>query len=42
MNNQYNSIRLFVEAAYDDARSDNPVHRDKKQTILETLSIEGG
>ncbi|PHM66317.1 hypothetical protein Xsto_01249 [Xenorhabdus stockiae] len=33
---QYNSIRLFVEAAYDDARSDNPVYRDKKQTILET------
>ncbi|CDH06659.1 conserved hypothetical protein [Xenorhabdus bovienii str. oregonense] len=22
--------------AYDDARSDNPVYKDKKQTILET------
>ncbi|MDE9466573.1 porin [Xenorhabdus bovienii] len=33
---KYNNLRLFVEMAYDDARSDNPVYKDKKQTILET------
>ncbi|MBD2809502.1 porin [Xenorhabdus sp. Vera] len=31
-----NNLILFVEMAYDDARSDNPVYKDKKQTILGT------
>ncbi|AOM41197.1 porin [Xenorhabdus hominickii] len=31
-----NSLLLFVETAYDDARSDNPAYKDKKQVILGT------
>ncbi|WP_237387807.1 porin [Xenorhabdus sp. Sc-CR9] len=31
-----NNLILFIEMAYDDARSDNPVYKDKKQTILGT------
>lgn len=31
-----NNLILFVETAYDDARSDNPAYKDKKQTILGT------
>ncbi|WP_255417047.1 MULTISPECIES: hypothetical protein [Photorhabdus] len=33
---QYNSLRLFVETAYDDVHSDNPAYENKKQTVLET------
>ncbi|MDX7991109.1 hypothetical protein [Xenorhabdus littoralis] len=33
---KYNTLILFVETAYDDARSDNPAYKDKKQTILGT------
>ncbi|MDX7987445.1 porin [Xenorhabdus sp. 12] len=33
---KYNTLLLFVETAYDDARSDNPAYKDKKQSILGT------
>ncbi|MBI6549023.1 porin [Xenorhabdus lircayensis] len=33
---KYNNLILFVETAYDDARSNNPAYKDKKQTILGT------
>ncbi|MBS9430360.1 hypothetical protein EAE93_20765 [Photorhabdus akhurstii] len=33
---QYNSLRLFVETAYDDVHSDNPAYENKKQMVLET------